>query len=617
MSNVINLFTMQPVEMPEITTEEKVKREEYQRKAEQERLEREELEKIGRDWLEANQPAGVKAYIIAELEESDCDSMTDYYGSHTTKTVVLAYSKHTRDLFSEMRKAADKFLETQHLGTGKGKYSIWELGNPGDPYKLGHDHKYSTDTGIDWWATYEEAQAIAEKLQDEDEANRQKVKRNEIQSYCPNFPYGYKITGDTKTIEHREKYSMGGGYYLGHSRYSGWKVSKTQYMPNVYRAIAKGDHVLGNPTAAPQEPAKAGSVEIRHNTDQDGIEIIFTEKPDEATRNTLKDLKFRWSKRNRLWYAKYTPQLMNRVKKLFQPELAEKEESDRIQKMIDNFPMSGANIEGMQPQQIETLYYHAKKVVRLYEHEKTFYMLHEDGQTTVLNKNHCLRFVDPPDQDNITVLWEKETAENVQGETQETASVEELQQTFESNTTEDRRSLPLQNQEPEKPIIYILNSDEFLSGISEIVGCPVLDIFWSNEKRTKIACDTDKDIYILPFKLPSIQTLIDRITLQEPAEPPQEETPTESEPPKKNWLKEDQLKTFSKGHISFYKDHEYIRLENGTIAIAHRSNVIDLDTGIRHCREYCCPKAWESHPMRATIENEPEPEQNPLQTLLL
>lgn len=49
-----------------------------------------------------------KALLVAELHQDESDSMTDYFNFRTTKTVILAFSKHKRDLFPEMRKAALK-----------------------------------------------------------------------------------------------------------------------------------------------------------------------------------------------------------------------------------------------------------------------------------------------------------------------------------------------------------------------------------------------------------------------------------------------------------------------------------------------------------------------------
>lgn len=137
-------------------------------------------------------PEGVKAVIVAELHKNESDPMTDYY-SHTTEQVVyLAWSTHTRDLFPEMRKAAEKFEGTQHLGTGKGVFKTYEL----------EDDRYS-EHGPDFTTEAEARDYVASK--------------------------GGKWEYREQEIEHREKYSMGSGYYLkdGHSNSTGWAVSKS------------------------------------------------------------------------------------------------------------------------------------------------------------------------------------------------------------------------------------------------------------------------------------------------------------------------------------------------------------------------------------------------------
>jgi hypothetical protein len=66
----------------------------------------ERLRATGRERLKTLIPADVKAVIVAELHEDDSDSMTDYYSYTTKRTVILGFSGHTKDLFSEMRKYA-------------------------------------------------------------------------------------------------------------------------------------------------------------------------------------------------------------------------------------------------------------------------------------------------------------------------------------------------------------------------------------------------------------------------------------------------------------------------------------------------------------------------------
>lgn len=115
------------------------------------KAERNRIEAIGADKLRKVMPADAKAIIVAHLHENDSDPYTDYHGCHTVRTVILGFSPHTRDIFSEMRKVAANFEETAHLAE-------------------------------------------------------------------PNPDY-----------ENREKYSMGHGYYLGGSYYSGWIVEKERF----------------------------------------------------------------------------------------------------------------------------------------------------------------------------------------------------------------------------------------------------------------------------------------------------------------------------------------------------------------------------------------------------
>lgn len=60
-------------------------------------------------------PGWAKAVILAELVEDQSDAMTDYFHSTTVRSVILAFSRHTRELFPEMRKASRNFAETVDL----------------------------------------------------------------------------------------------------------------------------------------------------------------------------------------------------------------------------------------------------------------------------------------------------------------------------------------------------------------------------------------------------------------------------------------------------------------------------------------------------------------------
>ena len=138
-----------------------------QDEAEQEKIRVEQVKEIGRKRFAEIFPEDAQAVIVARLQQDDSDRMTDYYAHSTQRTVIIGFSKHKRDLFSEMRKHASNFEETAYLAEFNEDY------------------------------------------------------------------------------EHREKYSMGDGYYLGESKYSGWIIEKVPVY-NRERTIEDFAYTAGN-----------------------------------------------------------------------------------------------------------------------------------------------------------------------------------------------------------------------------------------------------------------------------------------------------------------------------------------------------------------------------------
>ena len=120
---------------------ERIKQEEQaevQKQAERD----EQLKAIGRERLEKLIPADARAVIIAELHENESEPMSDYYGYSTKRTVILGFSSHTKDLFSEMRKFAANFEGTAYLAEENAEYENREKYSGGAGYYLGKS-KYS------------------------------------------------------------------------------------------------------------------------------------------------------------------------------------------------------------------------------------------------------------------------------------------------------------------------------------------------------------------------------------------------------------------------------------------------------------------------------------------
>ncbi len=112
----------------------------------------------GKILFEQKCPTWAKAAIVAREEIDDCDIQTDYFNTKHGPLHILAWSKHNRDLFPEMRKAADNLAETQHLTTPDKKNEHREKYSMGAGYYLKTGSRYDTGwkiekTSLGWTRT--------------------------------------------------------------------------------------------------------------------------------------------------------------------------------------------------------------------------------------------------------------------------------------------------------------------------------------------------------------------------------------------------------------------------------------------------------------------------------
>lgn len=118
--------------------------------------------------------------------------------------------------------------------------------------------------------------------------------------------------------EHREKYSMGHGYYLSTGgRYSGWQVSKDRIgdytsLENLQIAAAEGRYFCDKAPLTTVDTNFYGqsvtvpSCRMRINQEKSGIELYFVGKPASTILDDLKRNGWRWARFNKCWYARDT-----------------------------------------------------------------------------------------------------------------------------------------------------------------------------------------------------------------------------------------------------------------------------------------------------------------------
>lgn len=211
-------------------------------KEEEERKRVKEVETVGRKRFEEILPENAQAVIVARLKQDDSDSQTDYFSSRVVRTVILGFSTHKRDIFSEMRKYASNFEETAYLAEYNADYEHREKYSMGNGYYLGKS-KYSGWI-VEKVSMYSREGMIKEfaytagneyNICIKKNTNTPPIDKNGItQGGCKLVEYSEKalaVFGDTKPIKEELK-AMGGKFNsrltLNGNRLAGWVFSKSQ-----------------------------------------------------------------------------------------------------------------------------------------------------------------------------------------------------------------------------------------------------------------------------------------------------------------------------------------------------------------------------------------------------
>lgn len=159
---------------------------------------------------------GMQRIIRAQFMVDESDGYTDYYGGRCARTVVIGFGKGKRENFKQLRKAAGVFPPTSWMESGIFTVRVIVAEAVRTSHQYYHAGNYSPHH---------------ERIGN----GREFPTRKEAQKFIDSQQIPYSIfDGETEikytwdidemNIEHRENYSMGGGNYLGASRYSGWRI---------------------------------------------------------------------------------------------------------------------------------------------------------------------------------------------------------------------------------------------------------------------------------------------------------------------------------------------------------------------------------------------------------
>lgn len=219
--------------------------------AEKERIRVEEVKAIGSKRFAEILPEDARAVIVARLKQNESDNQTDYFASSTQRTVILGFSTHKRDIFSEMRKYASNFEETAYLAEYNADYENREKYSMGAGYYLG-ENKYSGWI-IEKVAIYSREGMIKEFAYTAGNEDNIRIKKTDDtpppppsdkngtgKGGCTLVEYSPKavaVFGETRAIKEELK-AMGGKFNsrltFNGKRLAGWIFSKSQEQRLAY-----------------------------------------------------------------------------------------------------------------------------------------------------------------------------------------------------------------------------------------------------------------------------------------------------------------------------------------------------------------------------------------------
>jgi hypothetical protein len=266
--------------------------------------------------LLAAAPKGATRVVVAELNEDTSDSMSDYHGHRTSRSVVIGFSTLARESFPVLRKAAALFPPTAHLAPGHDAWSLylaWDHDSSDETAKAGawlnYSDSYYRGTGLPFHFYRDEYGLPNDGGHD----GVQFATEAAADSWAADNPAlaGCYWRKECRKFEHRENYSMGGGNYLkdGHGDADGWRVESQTIQYIAADARYQFFQPTGKQTAKAAEPVavvpvSGNGVTITRNTEKGGLEIRFPSKPTADTLSALKANGWRWSKFSACWWSK-------------------------------------------------------------------------------------------------------------------------------------------------------------------------------------------------------------------------------------------------------------------------------------------------------------------------
>ena len=252
-------------------------------------------------WKGERYEAGRSLKEIAQLVRAYIkDFFPDYRFS-----VRTAYASMCQELHVDMKEAPADIFKTYEEMTGDDISECWRKATRNSVWTLNSWNK--AEEKAEFERIWSEYGAFYKCLTDKTRAT---VKA--VDEYVNSFNYG--------DCDGMIDYFDVNFYYFGCLQSPG-AVKIVPRAPRAEKRPAKAESEAPAPAEAnadqPQTaPAELATLRVEFNAEFDGIEVYFTSKPSQETRDALKAAGYRWHSVKKCWYAKRNEERLQALKKI-------------------------------------------------------------------------------------------------------------------------------------------------------------------------------------------------------------------------------------------------------------------------------------------------------------
>ena len=273
--------------------------------------------------IESKRPAWAEAVIIAELHESTCDPMSDYFGSKVVRTCAIGWRRGSREDFKQLRRAAGAFEPTAEYGLDKspctleGLYLDTDANKRANKYGMRYPAHFMPDelrdpkTGdaldFDTIDDARRALELAGFIKTRDAAKYEpEVWAAPASLFCTgqHGPEAWAVRIAVREIEHRDNYSMGEGNWVGTDRYHGWQIKSRSTKWDGWSALEDCIPEPSQQQDTPGEPTHGEGFTITDRTHTkrgtNYSQVELSDRVDRERFNALRDS----CKRAGGWYSR-------------------------------------------------------------------------------------------------------------------------------------------------------------------------------------------------------------------------------------------------------------------------------------------------------------------------